>query len=738
MNSDSAAQLDDFDKTINGLAAYLIAAPGKHPKQILGSRSGSLAETPQLPRLRLTQHRTAALLAYGVPAHADELLEAREWFTSPFPVPGSDTIDIAEMLNLEGLLNLRPDDPSVQTRLKQLADQRSGDYFEIDHENPDQHPAPVFETLWALKLLLLAWSKNIQHSFITRDEARDILNRLLNQGLQDKDMALALRLVYELDGKLAPHHANYPDQLIEQAESHNGFWGVSHNRWTRLKEIIDVMHQPPPQHMLTPGLLNQHEKVFQQLILNTCYVIENLAPLMHEYPRIAPAIHRAMRLWWQQFYGTDPARSIRSLFSDEYYYLMLLCRTMVAVNAYIGEPAGARSWLDPLRRMAAQINGDDEWPERHSIIRALREWFHIDLGEYKKLKLGLSDAEVFRIEPYVSNPTDGGSNLLNNRTLVVKYGPIQEIEQERENYRLLPERLKDFFVRVPDSSYTDKRGRTYIIMEDLHQYRTLFEDFERLLKPEKPRLFDLLGQFLIDVHNGSGSRPGKATGNHVRDIYMLPIIEHIKNITHVMQMPSTTQQLPPEDIERFQTIERTINGRIGAIMQHQEQLEGFPLACMHGDLHSRNIMIRMIEQENIPQAEWDLQFRLIDLESLRLDGDAAHDLGQFLVDLWLLDTIDLFARISMPRDVLLRTKQLGESLKVAYLNFAEARGDSTFAVRLDLARARSLVRVAKSKAKQSQSKVRQREFNQAKDALTDAITLIDSAALHLQNVIENM
>ena len=151
------ASLDDFEDTITNLAAYLMVAHDKHPKQILNSRGGGPTETPPLPRLRLTQHRTAALLAYGVPATADELADAVEWFATPFPSTGGDLMDTAEMVKLEGLLNLRPDDPSVYPRLEQLANQRVGDEFELQHDNPDQNPAPIFDTLWALRLLLLAW-----------------------------------------------------------------------------------------------------------------------------------------------------------------------------------------------------------------------------------------------------------------------------------------------------------------------------------------------------------------------------------------------------------------------------------------------------------------------------------------------------------------------------------------------------------------------------------------------------
>ena len=732
------ASLDDFEDTITNLAAYLMVAHDKHPKQILNSRGGGPTETPPLPRLRLTQHRTAALLAYGVPATADELADAVEWFATPFPSTGGDLIDIAEMVKLEGLLNLRPDDPSVYPRLEQLANQRVGDEFELQHDNPDQNPAPIFDTLWALRLLLLAWDKNIQHNFITADDARYMLDKLLIRKPQDKDLALALRLIHDLDGELAPHQENYLQQLIDVTEAHGGLWGVSPVNWDRLKHVIEVMHQQSPEHMLTPELLGRQMKLFHTVLLSTCYVIENLAPLARDYPQLGPSIHTAMRLWWQQFQGSNAARSIQSLFDDEYRYLMLLCRTVVAANAYIGKPAGTLYWLGPLRQVAQQLNGDD-WPQKQSIILALREWFKIRLEDYTRLKLGLSDAEVYRIWPYVSNPTDSGGNLLYDRSLVVKYGPIQELERERENYNRLPQRLKDkeYFVRVPEASYTDERGQTYIIMEDLHQYETLAECHERLLKPDKPRVFDLLAQFLLDVHDGDGETPKWATRNHVRDMYILPLIQHIDQITDIVQMPGVERQLSAEERARFDKEEEHINRLIGGIMQYQQQL-GFPLACMHGDLHSRNIMIRMIEQENRPQGERDLDFKLIDVENLRIDGDAAHDLGQFLVDLGLLRTTLNADGRTPSRDLMSKIERLGEHLTARYMAFAESRQDPTFELRLSLAQARSSVRVAKSKAKLSRSSISRRDYNEARKALVDTLNLVESTAMHLNDVYKQM
>src|SRR5690606_18738043 len=87
--SRSPMKITDFDlfqETMNSIGAYLLVAPERHSKYLLGKPVDDPAyERRSTPALRVTQHYVSALLAYGFPVDSRELRWAAEWFATPFP-----------------------------------------------------------------------------------------------------------------------------------------------------------------------------------------------------------------------------------------------------------------------------------------------------------------------------------------------------------------------------------------------------------------------------------------------------------------------------------------------------------------------------------------------------------------------------------------------------------------------------------------------------------------------------
>lgn len=722
-------KLNYLEETMTSLAAYLIIADKRHPRQILGdSDNNTPAGEVRTSKIRVTQHYIAALLAYGVPPTAPELRRVTEWFSTPFPLTEHDDIDSIEMTKLEALLNLNPEDGTVKPRLKQLVEQRSeaNGFFEIDREKG----GTIFDTLWACKLILMARQKGVLDDLITVAEIQQSVDNILRLGAGDKDLALALRLRHELCGRLEPEHEVLLTQLLNQCKEYGHMWGISRkNTWNKVEQIITAMHK----RQLSSTVIGDNEKDFRDVVLNSCYVIENLALLADKYPDVADALQRSVELWWRQFRGENAPVILRALFEDEYNYLMVICRTMVAISIYIGEPLGARFWLRPLREMSNKFSSDD-WPERQSIEEALRRWIGIRLGDPTHLKLGLSEANVIRISPNIYNPTaESKDNLLRDESLIVKYGPIHEIESERFNYQQLSGRMRGYFVSIPEEeSYINRERQAFVIIEDLRDYYTLFEIYDKLLKYKNPRLPGLLGTFLVNVHRGDNGQTRWSTNNHLRDIYIVKMLRHVDFIQNYVHHVYEHDLIFDEQAERFREIDRKLNYYIAGVMQHQEKIARFPLSIMHGDLHSRNIMIRILE----PGRNWgvsDLDFKLIDLESLRMDGDAAHDAGQLFVDLELLP---LTGKPNLKRSILVKLEDLRAEILTTYLEFAKERGDETFALRLDLAKSRALIRIAKAFSKRGEHYLKNLEEQQAVNRVVEAMHLAESAIIPLERVYE--
>lgn len=705
---------------------YLLLAHRNHDRFILAEPANTPLQNPPVSKLRLTQHYAAALLAYGFPPSVPELRWVTEWFATPFTA--RDQIDEMEMTRLEGLLNLKPDDPSVTPRLKQLLAQRDGAYFEIvDHDQMQGSRDPIFDTLWALKLIILARRQGALVRGISGRELGRMLRALIPQCTKDKDLALALRLEYELDNRL-----DFPgslEALANRALLFGHLWGVVNpTRSARLKPITDAMSR----NLLSPHVIEQEARLFRDVLLNTCYVIENLSPLAHLHAGCARELQASMELWWGQFKGEKAPIILRALFPEEYDFLMILCRTMIAVNAYAGVPLAAQAWQRPLREMAQSYFANERAAVQRDLGRALRHWIGIELSDdqVKPLKLGLSEASVYRIEPHVYNPTDYRKvNLLNGTSLVVKSGPSGQIEQERVRYARLSPRVREYFVRIPNrTAFTNKKGRSFVIMEDLSDFYTLFELFEQLLKPETPRIGTLLGAFLLEMHHGDDEEVVRASANHLRELYIVPMMSHVQFISAVMMR---AQSLLDGRLASYREYEGKIDVALGRIVRHLRRLEGFPLVLMHGDLHSRNIMIHVARQEGVPRRDSDLIFRLIDLESLNPAGDAAHDAGQLLVDLNLLPVT---SRRTLHRQVVLKLEQMQRQIQQMYLDFAAAQGDTTFPLRLELARARALIRIAKGQAKRSEAFQKDREFQRVLDELVEVLHLVDAATVYLDRV----
>jgi exonuclease VII small subunit len=294
--------------------------------------------------------------------------------------------------------------------------------------------------------------------------------------------------------------------------------------------------------------------------------------------------------------------------------------------------------------------------------------------------------------------------------------------------------VREYFVRIPNrTAYLSKDRHAFVIMEDLTDFYTLFE----LIADPPPKakvLLDgaLLSEFLIAMHRGDGENGRYATTNHIRELYVVPMLRHVEAITAALLR---ARGILDGRLERYTEFEADIDDALGTIIRHQRKIDRFPLALMHGDLHSRNIMIHQARQDGLLRRDVDLTFKLIDLESLNQSGDAAHDAGQLLIDLNLLQ---VSTRRILTRQVVQKLEMVQHQIEDAYLDFATARGDTTFSLRLELARARALIRIAKGQTKRSEALQKQREFQRVLDELVEVVQLVESASMHLKRVAKTL
>lgn len=713
-------ELPDLEQTLGDLVLDLLRARAEYPELILSDPQDARGEV-SANAVRVTQHYTMALLAYGFTRDQQELREAADWFATPFPSETHRRIDPVEMNRLEALLSLRPESESVLPRLEQLARQRTADnHFDL------QAGGPAFDTLWAIKVMAQAREAEVLNGIMADKDLRAWSERMVQANHRDKDLALALRLRYDLKGKLSPtQEKKHLDKLIAIAEQSGGVWGLSQD----MKAIGDAMRR----HQLTPEQISDHREIFREMILSTCYVIENLLPLVEVYPKVESAAREAMELWWSVFSGQNAVGTLRALFPNGYDYLLIVCRTLVSARAYIGSPLIQWVAAHIHRRLASQQPRQVEPPDNESIRRALKNWIHIDLDKVPEaLRLGMSDSNVVRIRPFITNPMQPEDdsfrlNIPNADSLVIKYGPVDEVNLERENYARLPVSIRDCFVNIPQPSYVDEqRRRAFVIMADLHRYRTLSEALQKVPQIHEA-IVNELGTFLLRMHQGEGQGRRYVQEGLLLQLYLLPMQQHVRRIFSYML---ENKLLESEGKPKFAAeLQYGLLDQIAHLVRRQLELEDFPIACMHGDLHSRNIMVRRLKQRDNLVRENEIDFKLIDLERFRRHGDAALDAGELLVDLDLLRS----ARNANERDPVVA---LIKSLETLYSGFAKQREDATFPIRVDLGQARSLIRVAKGRTKQGELALKESRRGPAIRVAFDVLDDAEQAFHHLEKVVK--
>ena len=717
--------LPDLEVTITQLIVelLLIEKERRFPQLILGN-------TEDKTSVRTTLHYARALLAYGISPESDALRPIIDWFDQPFPQRENDLIDPQEMNRLIILLLARPHKDNVQSRLEHLSGQEHDGDFDV------QPGWGAFDTLWALEAFSLAQDRQVlSPRYMTEDRLKTHLERLLNnrEMRKVKDVALALRLQHQYFGGLTKKHEVELRRLVKVANDNRGVWGMEEIGWLtqRMAWVDEFVHGS----RLLPQEVREYQDPFRRVVLSTCMVIENLAPLQAAYPEIVPTLDCAMKLWWTQFHGRHAIETLRNLFPKPYDfdYLRVVCRTLRAVQAYAGAPLVDLNTVNVhlLHELAEMKKDLSESLEVRNIKAALRSWLRIDLDrEVEPLKLGFSEANVVRVYPVIWSPLTSANHkavTFPGESVIIKYGPRSEIEHERNNYGKLPSGIQDHFVRIPETTYTDlQTGLAYVVMQDLHDYKTLYE-VHSLLARDVVAVADQLGNFLKQMHEGGTSVTRPVTKSLLREIYLRKMMEYIDRIFDFVweyKVFEKTQTFVNE-------IQHELFDCIGELIRQQLAIRDFPAAYMHGDLHLRNIMIRGADDAAATQNR-GLNFRLIDLEYLTPEGDAAFDAGQLLID------IDLVSREESRFDSQRRLASLGEELEIVYKKFGEARNDATFNLRVELAKARALLRIAKGKTKRGSKYLRERQSAQADQMAEEVISHAAEALTYMQNVMSKL
>lgn len=779
------AELKYYDETIFNLASYLLIAPERHPHVIQLDPQVALT----YPELRQLHRYGQAMIATGLTEYSDELNKVIRRFQasvySPAHQPENEVLDGTALMRLEGLMHVCPDDPTIQSGLGQLIQQRTKDHH---YFIPNTQRTPEGCTLWAVRVLAAARRIYGEEGLLSTFELKRSLDvifpelaHIRNIVRRHRDLSLALGLYYELTDRLEPYQEDYLFILVKESEKCENLWGVrrrshvhillntmyrrygaqrGYDDGVTMESMIETqeaagVHLPVmlpgfqavdgagANKIRNPGngsvgrknvaLMNgqRANTVLCNVITTTANVIEHLAPLTQvgEYDFLKTALEHSMELWWNQLAGKDAPHLLRDVFPDDVDYIDVLCKTITAARAYSGVTVKERTFLKDLRHRAERFRGDTQ---AENIQTVLRSWIDINVGKPQRLELGMSGSTVVRIRPEIIVPT-AGRLPQSNISLIVKYGPTEDIKREKQNYHNIPSEIQNCFVRIPDKDYPIG-DRTFLVMEDLAHFSTVYEmvESETLLDLTPDYIARKLHKFLEKVHRGGGRAIQVATPKHLRDLYITPMLQDIERLTRMSEYIQRKIRVNADTQEHFATIEQvgdmieelSTGGRIALF-------DGFPLGFMHGDLHTRNIMV----SKRGHGEKRNLHFRLIDLEKMQVQGDVAIDAGQLIVD---LDLLHHNIQHTNQNPLLQHLRELRDIMRKTYPMFAKMRRDTHFDARFDLARSRAYIRVTKSRFKLAQHYLDTYRMREATQIVMDSLGMMESAKHYLRQVDMHM
>lgn len=673
----------------------------------------------------LTSQFMAALAACGY-WDGKYIDNALRWFlkrlnNSGFNRHSMSALEVLLLLepNEQKLLALDADTDIIEQLLRELLKQRIGNgHYQIEGVHD------WFSTLWALKLLSKARTKGL-----TRPQVNNVLLKDIETVFDDdsrsgirrshhhQELALALRLYYELhDHSLGREQRDLLARLVDSNVETEGLWNARKSLLEGLSTLTRYGFSRIDE--------DDREK-WRQAFVGTTHVIENLGQFYNRFPGVEGALDRAME-GLVNIFGSDPGDLLQS-FQKNYDWTLIMCRMLIAGDIY------ARGDLQQ-RLLTSLINQlditDNSW-DRNGVTHALRNTFDVKYSEEPTpLTLGLSSAKVLRIKPVISIPplrADEKSRPLTINgfeSVVVKYGPHNEIETEYLNYRdNLPHMLQNMFATMQLTHKTAEHS--FIVMQDLDNYETLEEYLTRVrVRNINSNLTTALLEHIQHFHNHGISQTQPAPAGLIRTLYLKPMWRYIETIYQVYQNPTIQQQLVEIDwnqqLETEET-ERAMRAMIAELYTNELTLNSFNATCMHGDLHTRNIMLNM--------ANSHIWFKFIDLEKFMKNGDYVMDVGQLVTNLKLVAA-------EMPqKEKRQPINEMATEILNAYDRYAETIRDVLYPIRLPLAEAIAKLRIGNGQAKSALLMV-QRRPDTAADLLQEALEKAEHAQSDLQYTLE--
>ena len=622
---------------------------------------------------RLTHQTISALLACGFSAESPVLQRSYTWLIeSKDPHRTDDVYFYVVPDKIEAAIEMeRHNDEFCCQAIDQLIERRRSP---LDYSLPGETQS-IFKALWVSKILY-SHPERDRYIELIQETLKIAASNHLAFSLRDLSLLVSLYRNAIPGTKLSTTPLREMINLLRSGEP-DGLLDASYELSTRIPNLRD---QGP-----TPALTSGIRSELHWSLVGTCYVITNLAAFAERSQRIDRFLQNCVHNLYDIL--SHQPEKLSETFPKPYHQVMLAARALVAFTAYGKEdlPTTLMPMLiQELVKHEAVLKRHQVEQNKKRLQNVLQNWLSIDWNDEDCVRLagGYTSASVLRVRPKLRIPSDDADGYTETSiphldSTIIKFGRKAGVDQERRNYSSIPPEYRHYFAAIPEKSHVeviDNEVTEYLVIEDLLGYRTLQEIVPHCRPEFRQHLTTRLIDFLLALY----AMPviPRRTVSMVRHLYATPMFRSLETIHEYIQQFG---ELSEED--------RDSVGLIEDITSKGDALESFPQTFMHGDLNIRNILVHGKQSETA-----EIRFRLIDLDELSRSGDLAFDIGEFVVDTW-----HVYHKYGLPSSVC----EMSREVESKFCSDASERGDAMFRPRLDLAKARSLLKLAEIESKKA-------------------------------------
>ncbi len=407
----------------------------------------------------------------------------------------------------------------------------------------------------------------------------------------------------------------------------------------------------------------------------------------------------------------------------------------------------SRLWEDAYASQQ-QLDIEKRSERNRHFERIIRHRTNIDIRNVQELTGGITKAKVFRIEYVIHEDviTDPGLLRRSGSTrIVIKSDERNGLERSIARYRSLPAEIQKYFARHALTTEIHDPlsfAPAYMVLEDLtEEYVTLREilddvDKRRLSPDDRERWAQAISAItkgLFDIYSQTCQPGDDVAGFQISRLYLSRLDRSL------LEMASHNRFPKLKDFFRgFTLIDssgthehfKSIGYYQQEIYRHLYRLRPPCLVMMHGDCHSRNIMV-----DNCFE-----RVKFIDLDKIDVSGDYLLDAALLIEDVALFrryfdDKYRFYLRpedirldpgetnISYPTRVTETAIIFQQAIMEQVASFAQTCNDHHYRERLWLGIALHLLRLVEKQA----------DLRMAVSLYAEAIKLLDALVDHLND-----